>query len=328
MKKSTKVIADDKDRKEFLKRKRAEKMARDMEKHRKKIEEKKRQEEEKELIKKENDFFKKQNKAITLTIGNQKGGVGKTTNTYLIAYVLSKFGINTLVIDLDPQSNATKTLMLTKSKDDTEVNTIDKTIMRGVEEGDFTDLPINIQSNLDLLPSYIDFEDFTKYLYKNTSSEYEETHLLEPLIDPLKDNYDIILLDVPPLNIETTKNAVVCSDYVLVSLQTQEDSLSGAESYINTLLKLKQQYDLPVEIIGFLAVLSEKRNSVDKLILQSAKEEFGEDIIFSTVVPQMARIKRFPIKGITNLDYYDNQVINTYKKVTHELINRLMEMNE
>lgn len=218
--------------------------------------------------------------------------------------------------------------MLTKSKDNDEINTINKTIMRGVEERDFTDLPVNIQPHLDLLPSYIDFEDFTKYLYKNTSTEYEETHLLEPLIDPLKDKYDIILLDVPPLNIETTKNAVVCSDYVLVSLQTQEDSLSGAESYINTLLNLKQQYSLPVEIIGFLAVLSEKRNSVDQLILQSAKDEFGEDIIFQTIVPQMARIKRFPIKGITEHDYYDRQVINIYKKVTHELIERLIKMND
>ena len=327
MKKTTKKLSDTK-RKEFLKNKQAEKMARDMERHRKKIAKAEEKEKERKLILQEKAFFKEQSRAITLTIGNQKGGVGKTTNTYLIAYVLSQFGINTLVVDLDPQSNSTKTLMLTKSKDNDEINTINKTIMRGVEERDFTDLPVNIQPHLDLLPSYIDFEDFTKYLYKNTSTEYEETHLLEPLIDPLKDKYDIILLDVPPLNIETTKNAVVCSDYVLVSLQTQEDSLSGAESYINTLLNLKQQYSLPVEIIGFLAVLSEKRNSVDQLILQSAKDEFGEDIIFQTIVPQMARIKRFPIKGITEHDYYDRQVINIENTVTHELIERLIKMND
>ena len=62
--------------------------------------------------------------------------------------------------------------------------------------------------------------------------------------------------------------------------------------------------------------------------MQSAKDEFGEDIIFQTIVPQMARIKRFPIKGITEHDYYDRQVINIYKKVTHELIERLIKMND
>lgn len=284
--------------------------------------------EELQLIDKEKNFFNKRSKAITITVGNQKGGVGKTTNVYLISYVLSQLGINTLVIDLDPQSNSTKTLMLTKSENHSTVDKINKTIMRGVEERDFTDLPVNIKQNLDLLPSYIDFENFTKYLYRNTKSEYEETHLLEPLIRPLKENYDVILLDVPPLNIEITKNAVVCSDYVLISLQTQEDSMSGAESYINTLLKLKQQYNLPVEVIGILAVLSEKRSPVDKLILKSAKNEFGDDIMFKTVVPQMARIKRFPIKGITDHDYYDHKVINVYKEITHELINRLMRMEE
>ncbi|MGX5378222.1 ParA family protein [Ligilactobacillus sp. LYQ135] len=292
------------------------KMTTDMKKHR----------EEQKLISKEKAFFENKSQATVITIGNQKGGVGKTTNVYLISYVLAKFGIKTLVVDLDPQSNSTKTLMLTKSENQNTVDAIDKTIMRGVEERDFTDLPVNIKENLDLLPSYIDFENFTKYLYKNTNSEYEETHLIEPLLEPLKANYDVILLDVPPLNIEITKNAVVCSDYVLISLQTQEDSMSGAESYINTLVKLKEQYNLPVEVIGILAVLSEKRSPVDKLILKSAAEEFGEDILFKTIVPQMARIKRFPIKGITDSDFYDKKVIDVYKKITHELIERLIDM--
>ena len=168
MKKTIKKLSDTK-RKEFLKNKQAEKMARDMERHRKKIAKAEEKEKERKLILKEKAFFKKRSRAITLTIGNQKGGVGKTTNTYLIAYVLSQFGINTLVVDLDPQSNSTKTLMLTKSKDNDEINTINKTIMRGVEEHDFTDLPVDIQPHLDLLPSYIDFEDFTKYLYKLTN---------------------------------------------------------------------------------------------------------------------------------------------------------------
>lgn len=273
-------------------------------------------------------LFKKRKKAVTIIIGNQKGGVGKTTNTYLIAYTLAKLGIKTLVCDLDPQSNSTKALILTKSQNSNEIMTIDKTLMWGVQQRDLKDLPVSIIENLDLLPSYIDFEDFAKYLYKNTSNEYEETHLLEPLFEPLKEDYDIILIDVPPLNVEVTSNAVMFSDYVLISLQTQDDSMTGAIEYIKTLVKLKMKYELGIEVLGALPMLSNSRGSVDKLIIESAKEEWGEDLVFETVIPQMERIKRFSINGITDEDRFDRKVLEMYEKVVSEMLSKLIEFEE
>lgn len=261
--------------------------------------------------------------ALTIVIGNQKGGVGKTTNTYLIAYTLAKMGIHTLVADLDPQANATKTLMLTKSQQEDTVYSIKKTLMVGVQEKDLTDLPVKIMDNLDLIPSYIDFQDFTKYLYQNTNNEYEETHLLEPLFNPLKKKYDVILLDVPPFSIEITRNAVVFSDFALISLQTHDDSLSGAEEYVNTLSKLQQEYQLDIEVIGILPMLHDARNGVDQTIIQSAKDEFGEENVFTNIVTQMARIKRFPINGITDKDRFDKRVLDKYQQVTDELLSRI-----
>lgn len=261
--------------------------------------------------------------ALTIVVGNQKGGVGKTTNTYLIAYTLAKMGINTLVADLDPQANATKTLMLTKSQHEDTVYSIKKTLMVGVQEKDLTDLPVSIMDNLDLIPSYIDFQDFTKYLYQNTSNEYEETHLLEPLFKPLKKKYDVILLDVPPFSIEITRNAVIFSDFALISLQTHDDSLSGAEEYVNTLSKLQQEYKLDIEVIGILPMLHDARNGVDQTIIQSAKDEFGEENVFTNIVTQMARIKRFPINGITDKDRFDKRVLDKYQQVTDELLSRI-----
>lgn len=261
--------------------------------------------------------------ALTIVIGNQKGGVGKTTNTYLIAYTLAKMGIHTLVADLDPQANATKTLMLTKSQQEDTVYSIKKTLMVGVQEKDLTDLPVKIMDNLDLIPSYIDFQDFTKYLYQNTNNEYEETHLLEPLFNPLKKKYDVILLDVPPFSIEITRNAVIFSDFALISLQTHDDSLSGAEEYVNTLSKLQQEYQLDIEVIGILPMLHDARNGVDHTIIQSAKDEFGEENVFTNIVTQMARIKRFPINGITDKDRFDKRVLDKYQQVTDELLSRI-----
>ena len=273
-------------------------------------------------------LFKKRKKAVTIIIGNQKGGVGKTTNTYLIAYTLANLGIKTLVCDSDPQSNSTKALILTKSQNSNEIMTIDKTLMWGVQQRDLKDLPVSIIENLDLLPSYIDFEDFAKYLYKNTSNEYEETHLLEPLFEPLKEDYDIILIDVPPLSVEVTSNAVMFSDYVLISLQTQDDSMTGAIEYIKTLVKLKMKYELGIEVLGALPMLSNSRGSVDKLIIESAKEEWGEDLVFETVIPQMERIKRFSINGITDEDRFDRKVLEMYEKVVSEMLSKLIEFEE
>lgn len=268
--------------------------------------------------------LKKRQQALTITIGNQKGGVGKTTNTTLIGYTLANMELKVLVADLDPQSNATKSLMLTKSTNNPdEVATINKTIMRGVQDRDLTDLPIKIISNLYLLPSFIDFEDFAKHLYKNTNSEREEDFFLDPLFKPLKNNFDLILIDVPPLTPEVTKNAVTMSDYVLISLQTQERSLTGAENYIKTLSKLKAKYNLPIDIIGILQVLHQNRGTVDQFIMNNAKDEFGKDSIFKTVVPQMERIKRFDINGIRNKDQFDKKVLSLYRTVTEELLTRI-----
>lgn len=268
------------------------------------------------------------NKATTITIGNYKGGAGKTTNTTLIGYTLSNLNINTLIIDLDPQSNATKELILTKLINNPESDaTINKTLMAGIEEGSLTDLPVKIKNNLSLIPSFIDFEGFAKYLYKNTSNDYEEDFFLEKYFSPLKSQYDLIILDVPPMSIEITKNAVTSSDYVLISLQTQEYSLTGAESYVKELSKLANMYNLDLDVIGILPVLMKNQGKVDEYILENAKELFGEENIFKTYVPQMERIKRFAVNGITDLDRHDKKVLQVYEKITEELLQRLEKFN-
>lgn len=271
------------------------------------------------------DFLKKKSQATVIIVGNQKGGVGKTTNSYLIGYTLAKWGVKTLVCDLDPQANITKALTLTKSNNDEEVMKFNKTLMRGIQDGNIEDLPMKILDNLYLLPSWTDFQDFPKYLYQNTKTLEEQVFFLKPLFEPLKKEYDIILIDVPPMNPEVTENVVTFSDYVLISLQTQDDSLTGAIDYINKLLELTQKYNLSLEILGFLPMLTNRRGSVDELIIDAAKQKYGDDNIFKEVVPLMERIKRFPITGITNRNKWDKKVLNKYEKVSKEVLDRLYE---
>lgn len=276
------------------------------------------------------NWNKHSNQATTITIGNYKGGVGKTTNTVLIGYSLANMGINTLVIDLDPQSNATKSLMLTNlshSENEKNVTTINKTLMKGIQDGSLLDLPIKIIDNLSLVPSFIDFEGFPKYLYNHTDNEHDEDFFLDNLISPLKKDYDMILIDVPPMSIEITKNAVTTSDYVLISLQTQERSLTGAENYITQLQKLQEQYNLDLDVVGILPVLHRNKGKVDQYIIETAGNLFGKDNIFKTVIPQMERIKRFDVNGITNADRHDMNVLDLYKEVATELLDRLSQFN-
>lgn len=271
-------------------------------------------------------LLKHSKRAVTVTVGNYKGGAGKTTNTVMIAYMLAKKGIKTLVLDLDPQSNATKSLMLTKSLNDPDdIISFNKTIMRGVQEGNFRGLEVEILDDLYLLPSFIDFEDFPKFLYSVTRTEKEEDYLIRDLLDPLAESgdYDVILIDVPPMSKEMTRNAVVASDYVLVSLQTQERSLSGAESYINELDKLNNKYQLDLTVCGILPVLHKNGGSVDNYIMEQATNIFGSDNMFRTIVPQMERVKRFDINGVTERDRHDKEVIKKYDEVSEEFIERI-----
>lgn len=272
------------------------------------------------------DNLANRRKGLVITVGNYKGGAGKTSNSILIAYQLSKLGVKTLVIDLDPQTNATKALLLTKSANDPDnINTVDKTIMYGVSNQSFRDLPVKIINNLYLLPSFTDFQDFPKYVYQHTNRSYDEALILKPLIDPLKDTFDIILLDVPPMSKEVTENAVVASDYTLISFQTQERSLTGAENYISDLLKYKDTYSLDIDILGILPVLQNKNGSVDTAMLEAAKDAFGDDLVFKTVIPHMERIKRFDITGITDRDRFDKKVMEKYKLVASEFAQRIYE---
>ncbi|PGZ57413.1 ATPase [Bacillus cereus] len=262
--------------------------------------------------------------AITITVGNYKGGVGKTTNAVLNAYEFAKKGKRTLIVDLDPQSNATKSLLLTKSVlNPTKIVTIEKTLMKGIQEKNLDGLEIEIMENLFLIPSYVDFQDFAKFLYKACTTEEEENYYFKNLLDRIKYKYDYIFIDVPPMSSEVTKNAVVASDYVLIALQTQERSLTGAENYIQELIKLKEQHNLDIEVVGILPVLLKNNGRVDEYIMELARKNFGEENIFKNIVPQMERIKRFDVNGITENDRHDLNVIELYEKISDELLSRI-----
>ncbi|MBO1139870.1 ParA family protein [Enterococcus avium] len=272
--------------------------------------------------------------AITLTVGNYKGGVGKTKNNILNAYELAKKGYKTLVVDLDPQANATTVLLRTKKLHSDEVFSFDKTLMSAIKEGDITSIETEIMPNLSLLPSYIDFANYSTFLdltyglVEDTDPNYYEItynkiNHFKSLLAPLKEQYDYIFIDVPPTKSYITDSAVLASDYVLIVLQTQELSLDGAVEYLGDLQKLASEFDGNFEIVGVLPVLMDGNASLDNFVLQNATSIFGEENMFKVKIPNMARLKRFDNTGITEFDRHDKKVIDLYDLVSNELIDRI-----
>ena len=272
--------------------------------------------------------------AKVITYGNFKGGTGKTTNSAMMAYMLSKLGYKTLLADLDPQANATSLYLHTKQRITNNIVTFDKTLMSAIADEDLSDIIIEIKDNLYLLPSFADFTSFPLFLEKKfPNSQLKRVTFLKGLIEKIKDDYDFILIDVPPTLSTYTDSALLASDYTIIVLQTQERSLVGAEAYVGYLQELVDNYDANFDILGVLPVLLKNNSKVDEATLDTAKEKFGEENLFKNLVKNMERLKRYDIVGIVDsdldnkYDIHDKRVMALYKKVTEEMLRRLKEFD-
>lgn len=260
-----------------------------------------------------------------ITTGNFKGGVGKTTNAVMISYELSMLGFKTLLVDLDPQANATdmlnNTLISVYSKQPKFVMSIGSAL----QQNNLEKAIIEFNDNLDYLPSYTDLQNYEKFLFDNFDTDYEQDHFFKNSLETIKDNYDYIIIDVPPQLNKFTDSALVASDYVLVILQTQERSLRGAEKYIEHLFYLSDEYKLSLNVAGILPVLVQNGSELDKDVVNDAIDSFGKDNILETQIKQMARLKRYDRIGITNNphDIHDIRTHKVYKDLSNELIKRI-----
>ena len=162
-------------------------------------------------------------------VGNFKGGVGKTKAVTMLAYeAATQFKDRTLVIDLDPQGNATRVLAKTGN-----IENIDKSITAGFRVGNLENEVISIMPKLDLILANTSFRNLTKVLFeKFPEDEISQISYLKELIKPLKGKYDRIYIDVPPTISDYSDNAMMAADYCIIVLQTQELSLDGAQTYI------------------------------------------------------------------------------------------------
>ncbi|WP_353485814.1 ParA family protein [Apilactobacillus xinyiensis] len=255
----------------------------------------------------------------TYVVGNFKGGVGKTKTVTMLSYISAvRKNRQTLVIDLDPQGNATSVLAKTGN-----LTSIDKTITNGFIEGNLENQITPILPNLDLIAANTQFKDLPKILMKKFPDDNtKQISYLRTLIEPLKAKYDAIYLDVPPTISDFSDNAMVSADYCIIILQTQELSLDGAKTYINYMQYLIDNYDINIDILGILPCMLRPGGRVDEKILDDARDMYGDNVLH-TIVKHQERLKAYDSEGITLNMTYTGQP-DQWDKRAHDLFDDVL----
>lgn len=260
-----------------------------------------------------------------ITFSNFKGGTGKTTNSTMTGIELARRGYKTLLIDLDPQANATNLYLKTKSNINGEVTSFDETLMAAIKNKNLKPAIINVLNNLDVLPSSADFSLYPRFM-ENLLADYNaRVEYLSTLIKPWQDEYDYLIIDVPPTISLITDTALYMTDYAIVVLQTQERSLQGAQAFIKYMQdQIINEFHAPtLDLLGILPVLLKNGAPVDRSTLSKAVDIFGEENIFDITIKNMERLKRYDVTGVTFKDQFDKAVQNVYSDVTDEIFKRI-----
>lgn len=229
-----------------------------------------------------------------IAIVNQKGGVGKTTTSVNLAATIGSYGYKTLLVDVDPQGNATSGLGVNKR--DVKASTYDMIVGEAKAEEILINTPFKC---LDLLPSDMNLAGAELELVdmKNRDSRIKNA------LAPLKEKYEFIVIDCPPSLGLLTVNVLCAADSVIVPIQCEYYALEGLSQLMNTIRQVKRLYNPLIDLEGVLLTMYDGRLNLTQQVVAEVKRFFPQKV-YATVIPRNVRLSEAPSFGQPVL-YYD-----------------------
>ena len=257
--------------------------------------------------------------AKIISIANQKGGVGKTTSSINLAAALGKEGKKTLLIDLDSQGNASTGLGYNTGDFNHDIYEV----MMGACTAKEAVIKTKFK-NLYIIPSTIELAgldvEFIKNMLENSSFKLNEQ--LKNALEPIKEEFDYIIIDCQPALGNTTINALVASDSIIIPVQCEFYALEGITQLLNTIIMVQSNMNPNLRIEGVLLTMLDGRTNIGLEVIEEVRKYF-KNKVFNTIIPRLVRLAEAPSHGKPISDYEpESRATLAYQNLAKEVISR------